>query len=138
MDQKAGAEIEKRALQVAVALFALAPLTGGVLGAFNPAFLDLGGSPQSQTHAAYLSGLLLGIGLGFWSAIPAIETKSGRFALLTGLVVLGGLARLLAALRLGIGTPLVMGPLVMELVVTPALCLWQRRVAGASSLSRPE
>ena len=138
MDQKAGAEIEKRALQFAVAIATLAPLMAGVLGAFNPAYLDLGGSPQSQTHAAYLSGLLLGIGMGFLSCIPAIEMKSGRFLLLTAIVVLGGLARLLAAIRLEIWTPLVIWPLVMELAVTPAICLWQRRVAGASSLSRPE
>ena len=94
--------------------------------------------PQTVTHAAYLSGLLLGIGLGFWSCIPAIESKTGRFTLLTALVVMGGLARLLAAIRLSAWTPLIIGPLVMELVVAPALCLWQRRVAERSSLSRGE
>jgi hypothetical protein len=117
----------------------LVPVLAGAWGAGDPGALDLiSALPQTVTHAAYLSGLLLGIGLGFWSCIPAIENKTGRFTLLTLLVVLGGLARLLAAIRLNAWTPLVMGPLIMELVVTPAICLWQRRVARGSFLSRGE
>ena len=61
--------------------------------------------PHSATHAAYLSGLLLGIGLGFWSLIPRIETEGRIFTLLTGIVMLGGLARLALAVRLGTGRP---------------------------------
>ena len=105
------------------------PVTAGSLGALDPTWLDLAGQPQTLTHAAYLSGLLLGIGLGFWSAIPGIETKSGRFMLLTAIVALGGLARLFLAIRLGSWTMAVILPLIMELGVTPALCLWQSRVA---------
>jgi hypothetical protein len=119
----------KRALQATVAVAALVPVTAGLLGIFAPALLDLTGSSQSLTHTAYLSGLLLAIGLGFWSAIPAIETKGGRFSLLTALVVLGGLARLVAAIRLGVWTLGVTGPLAMELGVTPALWLWQNRLS---------
>ena len=55
--------------------------------------------------------------------------------LLTGLVVLGGLARAFTAARLGAWSVSVELPLVMELAVTPVLWLWQRRV---SSLLRPE
>jgi hypothetical protein len=119
----------KRTLQAAVAVAALVPVTAGILGIFAPIWLDLTGSPQSLTHIAYLSGLLLAIGLGFWSTIPGIETKGARFSLLTALVMLGGFARLVAALRLGIWTPGVTAPLAMELGVTPALWLWQRRLA---------
>jgi hypothetical protein len=130
MDPQAGAVIAKRALQAAVALAGLVPVSAGILGAFDPAFLELAGPPQSLTHAAYLSGLLLGIGLAFWSTIPGIETKGGRFALLTGLVVLGGVARLILAIRLGSWGPPVTLPLGMELGVTPALWLWQRRLVS--------
>ena len=120
---------ERRLLQIAIAAAGLVPVSAGALGALRPELLDLAGPPHALTHAAYLSGLLLGIGLAFWSCVPAIETKSGRFALLTGIVVLGGLARLLTAIRLGVWSPLVTGPLAMELIVTPAVCLWQKRVA---------
>lgn len=128
---------EKRLLQVIVALAGLVPVLGGALGALRPELLALTGPPHALTHAAYLSGLLLGLGLGFWSLIPAIETRGHAFSLLTGLVVLGGLARALTALRLGAWGLSVVLPLVMELGVTPTLWAWQRRVAR-SSLSRPE
>jgi hypothetical protein len=128
---------EKRALQVAVAIAGLVPVTAGGLGAVRPALLALAGAPSALTHAAYLSGLLLGIGLVFWSLIPTIERQTRIFTLLTFVVVLGGLARAFAALRLGAGGPSVILPLVMELGVTPLLCLWQRRVATSSN-SAPE
>jgi len=128
---------EKRLLQAVVAVAGLVPVLGGALGALRPELLDLTGPPHALTHAAYLSGLLLGLGLGFWSLIPAIETRGHAFGLLTLLVVVGGLARALTAARLGAWGLSVILPLVMELGVTPALWLWQRRVAR-SSISRPE
>ena len=124
---------EKTALQFAVAIAGLVPVTAGAIGAWQPGLLDLTGTPSSATHAAYLSGLLLAIGLGFWSGVPAIESHRGRFTLLTAIVVLGGLARLLAAARMGVWTPSVILPLVMELCVTPALWLWQGRISRCRS-----
>ncbi len=121
---------ERRALQIAVGVAALVPIAAGLAGVLEgPAFLDLRGPAQALTHGAYLSGLLLGVGLGFWYTIPAIERQGGTFTLLSFIVVLGGLARAWTALRLGVATPLVIGPLVMELAVTPALWAWQRRMA---------
>ena len=128
---------EKRLLQAVVAVAGLVPVLGGALGALRPELLDLTGPPHALTHAAYLSGLLLGLGLAFWSLIPAIEARGHAFGLLTLLVVVGGLARALTAARLGAWGLSVILPLVMELGVTPALWLWQRRVAR-SSISRPE
>jgi p-aminobenzoyl-glutamate transporter AbgT len=75
--------------------------------------------------------------LGFWSLVPAIARQGRAFSLLTGLVLLGGLARLMTAVRLGVWGPSVVLPLIMELGVTPALWLWQRRVARSSN-SSPE
>jgi hypothetical protein len=126
--------LERRLLQIAVAAAGLVPVAAGALGAFRPELL-IGGPPHALTHGAYLSGLLLGLGLAFWSLIPTIERQAHVFGLLTGLVVLGGLARAFTAARLGAWNLSVELPLVMELAVTPALWLWQRRV---SSLLRPE
>ncbi len=135
MDQEAGSLNERRLLQIAVALAGLVPVLAGALGALRPELLDLAGPPHALTHAAYLSGLLMGLGLAFWSLIPSIERQTRIFSLLTAIVFLGGLARALAAARLGAwGLPVVL-PLIMELGVTPALWLWQRRV---SSISGPE
>jgi hypothetical protein len=128
---------QKLALQVAVAVAGLVPVLAGALGALRPELLDLAGPPHALTHLSYLSGLLLGIGLCFWSLIPTIERQSRAFSLLATIVVVGGLARGLLAFRLGVGTLSVLLPLVMELGVTPLLWAWQRRVARAS-ISRPE
>jgi hypothetical protein len=81
--------------------------------------------------------LLLGIGLAFWSLIPRIERQGRSFALLSAIVILGGLARLFLAARLGDWRLAVTLPLVMELGVVPALWFWQRRLAG-SFLFSPE
>jgi hypothetical protein len=121
----------KRLLQIAVALAGLVPVCAGALGALRPEMV-LDGPPHALTHGAYLSGLLLGIGLGYWSLVPAIERQGRAFSLLSLCVVLGGLARLAAALRLGAWSLSVELPLVMELGVTPLLWLWQRRVSSNS------
>jgi hypothetical protein len=127
----------RRFLQIAVAVAGLVPVSAGTLGALRPELLSLSGPPHAFTHAAYLSGLLLGLGLGFWSLIPTIERQRHAFTILTGLVVLGGLARAFTAARLGAFGLSVIFPLIMELGVTPALWAWQRQVAR-SSISKAE
>ena len=82
-------------------------------------------------HERYLSGLLLAIGLGFWSTIRHIEAKTARFRLLTSLVVIGGLCRLLGVMLGDPASPAVLVALVMELGVTPTLCFWQSRLLPA-------
>jgi Domain of unknown function (DUF4345) len=123
---------EKRSLQIAVALASLVPIGAGAAGVLaGPHMLPSVGIPSGDldSHFRYLSGLLLGIGCAFASIVPRIETHGSRFRLLTGIVVLGGLGRLLSALSIGLPSPPMAAALVMELVVTPALALWQLRVA---------
>ena len=127
--------LEKHLLQVAVAIAGLVPVSAGALGVLWPQMLTLAGPAHAMTHVSYLSGLLLGIGLVFWSLIPTIERHSRVFTLLTFIVVVGGLARLAMAARTGAWGLSVSLPLVMELCVTPLLCLWQRRIAKGFHLA---
>ena len=127
----------RRALQVAIAVLGLVPVGGGLAGALlGPDGVIPGGPTASydvsvDSHFRYLSGLLLGIGLVAWSSIPGIERHGGRFRLITAIVFVGGLARLYGVLVMGWPAgPMVFG-LVMELMVTPLLCLWQWQVARA-------
>lgn len=132
---------QTRALQIAVALAGLVPVSAGLTGALWPDLFFASIRPGGLTHAAYLSGLLLGIGLCFWSLVPTIQRQRRAFGVLTAIVFLGGLARLLLAARLGVWGPSVLLPLVMELAVTPALWAWQRRISRntpSPSLSTPE
>ncbi|GJE07770.1 MULTISPECIES: DUF4345 domain-containing protein [Methylobacterium] len=125
-------EGERRLLQRVVAVAGLVPVLAGLYGVlFGANGLSAGVADVSaDSHFRYLSGLLTGIGLLFWSCVPGIETKARLFRFLTLVVVLGGLARLLGLWLTGLPSATMLAALGMELVVTPLLCLWQARVAG--------
>jgi hypothetical protein len=113
----------RRVLQVCVLAAASVAVGGGAWGVVTA----LNGPASGLvSHERYLSGLLLAIGLAFWTTLPAIEHKAARFALLTSLVMAGGLCRLLG---IAAGDPMsatTAAALAMELVVAPTLFLWLR------------
>jgi len=123
----------KRALQIAVALGGLVPVSAGLAGIIlGPGMAGNATAPADlDSHFRYLSGLLLGIGLAFYSTIPGIERKGTLFRILTAIVFTGGLARLYGVVLDGWpGNPMIFG-LAMELIITPLLCFWQALVAKA-------
>jgi len=119
-------------LQLAIAVFGLVPIAAGAAGMIHGG--DMIGTANTgislDSHIRYLSGILFGIGIGFWSGIPRIEHMTARFRLLTFLVFIGGIMRLAGVVFKGIPSDGMMFGLGMELVVTPLLCLWQSRVAA--------
>lgn len=124
--------IERRALQIAVALAALVPIGAGLVGMIEGAEAFGGAGDRAlDGHMRYLSGLLLALGLAAWSTIPAIERRTAMVRMLTAAVVVGGLARLYGAWRLGAFGGTMRFALAMELGVMPLLCLWQGRMASA-------
>lgn len=124
--------IEKRALQVVVAIACLLPFVVGGQGVLHgPApFGHLAEVPRDlDSHFRYISGIFFATGLGFASCIPHIETKSARFRLLGMLIVTGGLARGVSLIAVGApSTGHILG-LGMETIVVPLLMLWQWRLA---------
>jgi hypothetical protein len=125
---------ERLLLQIVVALGSLVPIIAGAAGMLSGlAMVDAGGAVSADSHFRYLSGLLFGIGAAFVTTIPRIERHTGRFRLLTGIVVAGGLGRLISLLMRGAPDAPMLAALAMELVVTPLLALWQARVAGQFS-----
>jgi hypothetical protein len=124
-------QAERRQLQMAVAIAACVPVLGGLWGAFHGSGM-LAAMPFAgwfDSHLRYLSGLLLAIGLLALSCVPRIEERGDRLGLLVLIVLVGGVIRLYATSRTGFWSPFIFLPLIMELVVTPALWIWQRRVA---------
>ncbi|WP_164078780.1 DUF4345 family protein, partial [Stenotrophomonas maltophilia] len=69
-------EGERRLLQRVVAVAGLVPVLAGLYGVlFGANGLSAGVADVSaDSHFRYLSGLLTGIGLLFWSCVPGIET----------------------------------------------------------------
>ena len=121
--------MERRLLQIAIALTGCVPVFAGLAGVWNGAAV-FGAWPgaAADSHVRYLSGLLAAIGLLYWACIPTIERRGALIRALTAIVVVGGLSRLLGVLIAG--DPGVMRwAFITELGVAPALCLWQARVA---------
>lgn len=121
----------RRNLQIAIAVAGLVPVGAGIGGiVMGPGFVGQPSPvPDLTSHFAYLSGLLLAIGLIFYASIPGIERHTMRVRLLTLIVFVGGLSRLVSVLLHGApGAGMFFG-MTMELVVTPLLCLWQARIA---------
>ena len=121
---------ERRALQLAVALASLVPISAGAAGiALGEAMVGVANaSADADSHFRYLSGLLLGVGLAFLASVPRIEWHAARFRLLGAIVVIGGFARLLSLLLRGHPSAPMLFALAMELIVTPAAVLWQGRI----------
>ena len=130
---------ERRLLQAAILIAGLVPVAAGLGGALKGADLIAAGARDmvsADSHIRYLSGLLLGIGLVAWSLVPSVERQGQLFGLIAALVAVGGLARLLGLVANGPPGRLMLAALAMELVVTPALALWQRRVGRLWSEGR--
>jgi len=122
---------ERKLLQQAVAILATVPAATGLYGVlFGHALTGDAVSVSADSHFRFLSGLLLGIGLCFWSTVPGIETKTNRFRILTLLVAIGGVSRLIGLALTGLPSLFMIGGLILELIVTPVLCLWQTRIAN--------
>ncbi len=124
--------IERRLLQLAVAIACLVPLSvGGWSIIHGPHFLGRAAAIPTDldSHFRYLSGIFVAVGLAFATCIPGIERKTARFRLLGSLIVCGGLARLVSLTAVGtpsLGHQFGLG---IELGVVPLLMLWQARVA---------
>ncbi|ACS42814.1 MULTISPECIES: DUF4345 domain-containing protein [Methylorubrum] len=134
-------ERERRFLQRTVAVVAIVPVLAGLYGVLFGIDGIGGGTPvnvSADSHFRYLSGLLTGIGILFFTCVPGIEEKSRLFRFLTLVVVLGGLARLLGLSLTGVPSLTMLAALALELVVTPLLCLWQMRVARQARDQRQE
>lgn len=125
--------LERRLLQAAVALACTISLSMGALSIIRSADVLRGMDPpfpvDLDSHYRYLSGLLLGIGLVFLVSVPRIETKQTVFRTLGAIIFVGGLARLWSLVDAGVPGAGHQFGLVMELVVTPLIVLWQGRVA---------
>jgi len=129
----AGQSLATRLLQAGVAIGGLVPVGAGLIGILGgPTWFDgVAGSMSAGSHYRYLSGLLLAIGLAFWSTIPRIEQQTQRVRLLTFIVFVGGLARLYSLFAFGVPPGPMLFGLGMELVVTPLFCYWQSRIADS-------
>jgi Domain of unknown function (DUF4345) len=130
--------MEKRLLQIVVALAACVPVLAGAAGMMQGAAMAgdaFVGAADSQFR--YLSGLLVGVGVAYWLVVPRIEREGPRLFLLTLMVVIGGFSRAAGMLIVGPAGAISYAAIVMELIVAPAVYLWQMRLARLASMDAP-
>ena len=122
---------EVRLFQIVVVVASVVPIAAGISGVLHgPAMIHAFHTVNADldSHFSYLSGLLLGIGVAFLFCIAAVRDRATSFRLLGLIVVTGGIARLIAASRLGWPSSGHQFAYFMELVVVPALLVWHRRI----------
>jgi len=83
-----------------------------------------------DSYVRFYKGVLLAIGLIYWSSIPQIERHGDRIALITLILVSGSLSRLFSLAGHGVPTLGIIGNLIAGLVFVPLVWLWQRHVAS--------
>jgi hypothetical protein len=122
--------MERKLLQIALALAGLLVGGFGLAGVFfGTTFTEFSGNVVVDSYIRFLKGMLLAIGLIYWSSIPQIERQTERISLVTLILVLGAIPRLMAVIGHGVPTIGIMVGLAGELIAAPLLWLWQRRVA---------
>ncbi len=124
--------LEKRLLQAALViggafslLIAGNSIVHGTAAIARGAPVDIG----LDSHFRYLSGIFLGALAVLYSCVPDVERKGPRLRLIGALIICGGLARLIGVATMGLPGVGHRYGLVMELVVTPLILLWQARLA---------
>ena len=122
--------MERRLLQIVVALIGLGVVTAGVLGAVSGAtFLNLSHNVAVDSYLRFLFGIVLAIGFVLLASVPHIERHGIRFSVLAAILVMGGLVRAFGFFGQGIPTHGALFGLSLELIAAPLLWLWQRRIA---------
>jgi hypothetical protein len=122
--------VERRLLQIALALTGLAAVGFGLAGVLiGTSFSGVASDVTMDSYVRFLKGMLLAIGLIYWSAIPDVEKHGERIAVVTFILVLGAIPRLLAVISHGVPTLGILLSLAGELIAVPLIWLWQRHVA---------
>ena len=97
--------MERKLLQIAVAFAGLVGVGFGLAGVvFGTAFVDIFDDGAIDSSVRFFKGMLLAIGLIYWSCIPDIERRGERMSLVTFILVCGAASRLMAVIGHGVAT----------------------------------
>src|SRR5580698_7705230 len=97
--------MERKLLQAAVAIAGFAGVFLGLTGVlFGTMHADLSGDVVLDSYVRFGKGVLLAIGLIYWSCIPKVEQRAERISLVTFILVFGTLSRLLSVAGHGVPT----------------------------------
>jgi hypothetical protein len=92
-------EMNKRGLQIEMALLGAIPVLTGIIGMFglsDPLYASVGipANAVLDSNLRFFGGVWLGLGLSLYLLIPNIEKQTLLFRVLWGMISLGGIGRL--------------------------------------------
>jgi len=123
-------------LQVMTGALAFVPVVTGCLGLLYGARLPIYARTAGpldvvlDSNLRFFAGLWLSVGIATFWAIPEIERQTTLVRFVCGMILLGGIGRLISMLAVGLPTrvdSIVFG--LLELTSAPLIVVWQHRVA---------
>lgn len=128
--------MQRKLLQIAVAIAGLIGVSFGLAGVvFATAFTDIFDDGTVDSSVRFYKGMLLAIGVVYWSCIPEIERRGERISLVTFILVCGAASRLMAVIGHGVANVGILLSLMTGLILVPLLWLWQRHIAHEAQRS---
>ena len=126
--------MNKRGLQIEMALLGAIPVLTGIIGMFglsDPLYASVGipANAVLDSNLRFFGGVWLGLGLSLYLLIPNIEKQRLLFRVLWGMIFLGGIGRLASMLFLALPPLPFIGLIVLEIVGAPFFIWWQARLA---------
>src|ERR1700674_2548440 len=126
--------MNKRVLQIAMALLGAIPVLTGIVGMFglsDPIYASAGIPANAilDSNLRFFGGVWLGLGLSLYLLIPNIEKQTLLFRVFWGMIFLGGIGRLASMLFLAPPPLPFIGFTVLEIVGLPFFIWWQARLA---------
>jgi hypothetical protein len=132
---KTNGSLPKRPLQVVTALLGSIPVATGIIGMMGVTgpFYAAENIPKNvllDSDLRYFGGLWLGVGLALLWLLPRIDTLAGTavFRLLWGMILIGGIGRLLSMFFVGMPPADIIGFTALEVLGAPLFVLWQSKI----------
>ena len=125
--------MNKRGLQIAMALVGTIPVFTGIIGMFglsDPLYASAG-IPENamlDSNLRFFAGVWLGVGLSLYLLIPSIEEHTLLFRVLWGMIFLGGIGRLASMFFLALPPLPFIGFTALEIIGAPLFIWWQARL----------
>lgn len=130
--------MNKRILQLILAVIGMIPIVTGLLGLIPPGIegklyhIDLNNSIQGNvildSNYRYFSGLWFALGVVMFSIIPTIERQRTAIRIIVCSIFIGGLGRVISMITFGVPSPIFVFFTCLELI-SPILLLLQSLVA---------
>ena len=122
--------MNKRRLQIAMAVLGIIPIATGIVGLFglsDPIFANSGIPANAilDSNLRFFAGVWLGLGIALYWLIPSIERQTVLFRVLWGMIFIGGIGRLLSIIFLALPPIPFIGFTALEIIGAPFFIWWQ-------------